>query len=185
MTESVLYRASDGIATITMNRPHRRNAINPALGDGLLDALERAESDPEVRAVVLTGSGDHFCVGAEQSEKAGNHEKSLINASTTASRTTLLRFTRLVTFMYEMSTPTVAEVRGGCAGAGMSLALGCDFRYASTDTVMSTAFLKVAFSGDLGMSWLLTRVVGPARARELLLLSPKVRGEELLTWGLV
>ncbi|MFI6284209.1 enoyl-CoA hydratase/isomerase family protein [Streptomyces sp. NPDC051018] len=165
--------------------PHRRNAINPALGDALLDALERAESDDEVRAVVLTGSGGNFCVGAEQSARANDHERALTKASTTSSRTLLLRFTRLVHFMYEMNTPTVAEIRGGCAGAGMSLALGCDFRYASTDTVMSTAFLKVAFSGDLGMSWLLTRVVGPARARELLLLSPKVRGDELLGWGLV
>jgi 2-(1,2-epoxy-1,2-dihydrophenyl)acetyl-CoA isomerase len=164
-----------------MNRPERRNSFIVEMADGMLDAFERAENDPGVGAVVLTGAGHHWGVGRDNADAApppyppGDHLKG---------RTLLMHFSRLVTFMYEMNTPTIAQIRGGCAGAGFSLALGCDFRYADTTAVMSTAFIKVAFAGDLGASWHLTQLVGPARAKELMLLSPKLRGQEIADWGL-
>ncbi|WP_016882244.1 MULTISPECIES: enoyl-CoA hydratase/isomerase family protein [unclassified Rhodococcus (in: high G+C Gram-positive bacteria)] len=182
MTETVVYREENGVATIAMNRPERRNSFTIEMADGLLDALERAENDRGIRAVVITSTGDHFSVGRDNADTnpppypAGDHLRG---------RTSLMRYTRLVTCMHDMNTPTIAEIRGGCAGAGMSFALNCDFRYASTTAVMSTAFVKVAFGGDLGGVWHLTRLVGPLRAKELLLLSPKLRGTELLDWGLV
>ncbi len=180
MTETVVYREENGVATIAMNRPERRNSFTIEMADGLLEALERAENDRGIRAVVITSTGDHFSVGRDNADTnpppypAGDHLRG---------RTSLMRYTRLVTCMHDMNTPTIAEIRGGCAGAGMSFALNCDFRYASTTAVMSTAFVKVAFGGDLGGVWHLTRLVGPLRAKELLLLSPKLRGTELLDWG--
>ncbi|MFH8616330.1 enoyl-CoA hydratase-related protein [Streptomyces sp. NPDC017979] len=182
MTDTVLYSVDDAVATIAMNRPERRNAFTVEMADGLMTAFEHAEGDSKVRAVVLTGTGNNFCVGRDNSEAP---EPPYPPGDYLQGRTKLMRISRLVTFMYEMTTPVIAEIRGGCAGAGMSFALGCDFRYASTDAVMSTAFIKVAFAGDLGASWLLTRAVGPLRARELMMLSPKVRGTELADWGLV
>ncbi|MFB7025794.1 MULTISPECIES: enoyl-CoA hydratase-related protein [unclassified Streptomyces] len=182
MTDTVVFTVSDGVATIAMNRPERRNSFTIEMADGLLDALERAENDPAVRAVVLTSTGAHWGVGRDNADTApppyppGDHLKG---------RTSLLHYTRLVHFMYDMNTPTVAEMRGGIAGAHMSFALGCDFRYADTTAVLSTAFVKVAFAGDLGASWHLTRLVGPAKAKELMLLSPKLRGQEIADWGLV
>ncbi|MFF2503024.1 enoyl-CoA hydratase-related protein [Streptomyces sp. NPDC058067] len=182
MTDTVTFTVADGVATIAMNRPERRNSFTFEMADGLLDALERAENDPAVRAVVLTSTGAHWGVGRDNADTApppyppGDHLRG---------RTSLLRYTRLVHFMYDMNTPTVAEIRGGCAGAHMSFALGCDFRYADTTAVLSTAFVKVAFAGDLGASWHLTRLVGPARAKELMLLSPKLRGQEIAEHGLV
>lgn len=180
-TDTVVFTVEDGIATIAMNRPDRRNSFTIEMTDGIVDALERAEMDPSVRVVVLTSTGDHFGVGRDNADTdrvpypAGDHLKG---------RPSLMRFTRMITQLHDMNTPVIAEVRGGCAGAGMSLALNADLRYVTTTTVMSTAFVNVAFGGDLGGPWQLTRLVGAAKAAELLLLSPKIRGEELVRWGL-
>ncbi|WP_338703015.1 enoyl-CoA hydratase-related protein [Streptomyces sp. Q6] len=182
MTDTVIFTVADGVATLAMNRPERRNSFTIEMADGLLDGLERAENDPAVRAVVLTSTGAHWGVGRDNSDTApppyppGDHLQG---------RTSLLHYTRLVHFMYDMNTPTIAEMRGGIAGAHLSFALGCDFRYADTTAVLSTAFVKVAFAGDLGASWHLTRLVGPTKARELMLLSPKLRGQEIADRGLV
>lgn len=181
-TDTVLFTIEDGIATIAMNRPDRRNSFTIEMADGIVDALERSEMDPDVRVVVLTSTGDNFCVGRDNADTdpapypPGDHLRG---------RPSLMRFTRMITQLHDMNTPVIAEVRGGCAGAGMSLALNADLRYAATTTVMSTAFVNVAFGGDLGGPWQLTRMLGAAKAAELLLLSPKVRGEELAAWGLV
>lgn len=180
-TGTVLLTVEDGIATIAMNRPERRNSFTIEMADGIVDALERAEMDPAVRVVVLTSTGDHFGVGRDNADTdpapypPGDHLKG---------RPSLMRFTRMITQLHDMNTPVIAEVRGGCAGAGMSLALSADLRYVATTTVMSTAFVNVAFGGDLGGPWQLSRLVGSARAAELLLLSPKLRGEEIVRWGL-
>jgi 2-(1,2-epoxy-1,2-dihydrophenyl)acetyl-CoA isomerase len=181
-TDTVRFTLEDGIATIAMNRPERRNSFTIEMADGIVDALERSEMDPEAKVVVLTSTGDHFCVGRDNADTdpppypPGDHLKG---------RPSLMRFTRMITQLHDMNTPVIAEVRGGCAGAGMSLALNADLRYAATTTVMSTAFVNVAFGGDLGGPWQLTRMLGSAKAAELLLLSPKIRGEALVEWGLV
>ena len=182
MTDTVEHRTEDGIATIAMNRPEHRNSFTLEMTDGLLDALERAENDPATRVVVITSTGDHFSVGRDNSD---TDPPPYPPADHLRGRSSLLRHARLVTLLHEMNTPSIAEIRGGCAGAGMSFALNCDLRYASTTAVMSTAFVKVAFGGDLGGPWQLTRLLGPARATELMLLSSKLRGPQLREWGLV
>jgi 2-(1,2-epoxy-1,2-dihydrophenyl)acetyl-CoA isomerase len=181
MTDTVVFTVEDGVATIAMNRPERRNSFTIEMADGILDALERSEMDPSVRVVVLTSTGDHYCVGRDNADTdpapypPGDHLHG---------RPSLMRYTRLITQLHDMNTPVIAEVKGGCAGAGMSLALNADLRYVATTTVMSTAFVNVAFGGDLGGPWQLSRLVGSAKAAELLLLSPKIRGEEIVRWGL-
>lgn len=180
-TDTVRYGVVDGVATIAMNRPERRNSFIHELTDGILDALEAAEADPAARVVVLTSVGKDFGVGRDN---ADGNPPAYPRADHLKGRTALMRHARMVTFLYEMNKPSIAVIKGGCAGAGMSLALNCDLRYASTEVVMSTAFVNVAFGGDLGAPWQLTRLMGSAKASELMLLSPKVRGEELLHWGL-
>ncbi|MFE5702247.1 enoyl-CoA hydratase/isomerase family protein [Rhodococcus koreensis] len=181
MTDTVLFAIEGGIATIAMNRPERRNSFTIEMADGLLDALERSEMDQSVRVVVLTSTGDHFGVGRDNSDTdpapyaPGDH---------LSGRTGLMRYTRLITQLHDMNTPVIAEVKGGCAGANMSLALNADLRYVATTTVMRTAFVDVAFGGDLGGPWQLSRLLGSAKAAELLLLSPKIRGAEIVEWGL-
>jgi len=181
MTDTVLFTIEDGIATIAMNRPERRNSFNFEMADGLLDALERSEMDPSVRVVVLTGTGDHFGVGRDNS---GTDPAPYPPGDHLSGRTGLMHYTRLITQMHDMNTPIIAEVKGGCAGANMSFALSTDLRYVSTTTVMRTAFVDVAFGGDLGGPWQLTRMLGPAKAAELMLLSPKIRGADIVEWGL-
>lgn len=183
MTHTVRYEVSAGVATVAMNRPERRNAFSREMLAGLIAALERAEADDTVRAIVVTGTGGHFSVGRDH---AGPVESRLVQGSDVqADRVRLLGASRLVTLLHEMSKPTVAAISGGCAGAGLAIALACDLRYAAEDARFNTAFVSVGFSGDMGMCWLLTRVVGPARARELMLLSPRLSAVEAREYGLV
>ncbi|WP_377267517.1 enoyl-CoA hydratase/isomerase family protein [Peterkaempfera sp. SMS 1(5)a] len=183
MTTTVRYEMADGVATVAMNRPERRNAFSREMIGAVIEALQRAEADDQVRAVVVTGTGGHFSVGRDH---GGPVESRFVQGvSVQADRARLLDASRVTTVLYEMNKPTVAEVRGGCAGAGMAIALGCDLRYAADDARFNTAFVDVGFSGDLGMCWLLTQVVGPARARELMLLSPRLTAAEAFGRGLV
>lgn len=181
MSGLLRYETADGVATLTLNRPERRNAVSMDLFEALGAAIERAGADPAVRVLVLTGAGDHFCVG---SDMTGPHELRVIRGGEDDAER-LLRVSGVVTALRGLGKPSVAVVRGGCAGAGLSLALACDLRYAARDAVFNTAFLAVAVSGDLGMCWLLTHSVGPARARELMLLPGKLTAEQAESAGLV
>ena len=171
-----------GVVTLTMNRPERRNALDPQMTRGLRSALERAASDDAVRAVVLTGAGDAFCAGGDVKAMAENRA----SEQSTPQRIDSLRLradcSRL---LYEMPKPTIALIGGAAAGAGMALALACDFRLAKSGAKLTTAFAKVGLSGDFGMSYLLPRLVGAARARELMMLSPVLSSEEALALGFV
>lgn len=181
-TEDVLLEhLEDGVLTLTMNRPERKNTLSPELLDALQRACQRAASDPAVRAVLLTGAGGAFCAGGDVKAMAAGGNKATPDQRMRALRQRM-EASRL---LYQMSKPTVAMIPGACAGAGLSLALACDFRIATSDAKITTAFAKVALSGDFGGTWFLPRVVGPAKARELYLLSPVLSGAEAQAIGLV
>jgi len=183
MTEQVvLTERRDGVVTVTLNRPDRLNAMDAALLDGLLAAVERAVSDPGVRVVVLTGAGRAFCVGGDlQGFAAGV----LDDAPSAARVGQLRRWMRVCELLRGGPAVTVAAVNGPCAGAGLSLALACDLRLASATAVFRTAFLGAGLSGDFGGTWSLSRLLGEARAKELYLLDEKVPAAEALRLGLV
>lgn len=183
-TDEVVYATDEGIATITMNRPERRNALSLALITGLRAAITAAAEDPDVRAVVLTGAGGNFCVGRDQSGDAST-KRIVQGESPSGDRMRLLEVSALIQILVTLPKATVASIRGGCAGAGLSLALACDLRYADTAARFSTAFVGAGMSGDLGMAWSLTRAVGPSKARELMLLSERFGADLAAQCGLV
>ncbi|MFD0112504.1 enoyl-CoA hydratase/isomerase family protein [Streptomyces sp. NPDC058320] len=177
------YQVADDVATLTLTRVGRRNAISMDLVEDLACRLEQAAADPAVRAVVLTGADRDFCVGADLAAPMDSRFLRLEDPDEDAAR--LLRGSRAITLLRTLGKPTVAAIRGGCAGAGLSLALACDLRYATDTAVLNTAFVAIGLSGDFGMAWLLNNAIGPARATELLLLPGKMTARDALTKGLL
>jgi 2-(1,2-epoxy-1,2-dihydrophenyl)acetyl-CoA isomerase len=135
-----------------------------------------------VRAVVLTGAGGAFCAGGDVKAMARGRDAALSHETRVARLRERMEAPRL---LHEMAKPTIAIIGGAAAGAGLGLALACDFRLMSTAAKLTTAFAKVGLSGDFGASYFLTRLVGPARALELLMLSPVLQTEQALALGLV
>src|SRR6516164_9816584 len=181
MNDMVLQKLEGGLLTITMNRPERKNALNPDMVRGLVEAARRAADDPEVRAVLFKGAGGTFCVGGDVKSMAEGRaplpfETKLAN---------LRRGMRVSRILHQMPKPVVAQLDGAAAGAGLSMALSCDLRIASESCKITTAFAKVGFSGDYGGTYFLTRLIGSAKARELYLLSPVLSAKEALALGMV
>jgi 2-(1,2-epoxy-1,2-dihydrophenyl)acetyl-CoA isomerase len=179
--ETVLQHLESGLLTITMNRPERRNALNPDMTLGLVAAAKRAAEDPEVRAVLLKGAGGTFCVGGDVKSMAEGRAP----VSFEGRQVQLRRGMEVSRVLHEMSKPVVAQLDGAAAGAGLSIALACDFRVASTSVKITTAFAKVGLSGDYGGTYFLTQMLGSAKARELYLLSPVLTAQEALALGMV
>jgi 2-(1,2-epoxy-1,2-dihydrophenyl)acetyl-CoA isomerase len=177
---SVQYDLAEGVATITLARPDAMNSLTAETKTELREAVERARDDTAVRAVLLTGSGRAFCVGQDLREHAANLEAGLGLAGTLEDH-----YEPIVSALIGMPKPVVAAVNGVAAGAGFSFALACDLRIASEKASFATAFTKIGLAPDSGMSWTLQRLVGRARALELLLLAEPVRAAEALELGLV
>ena len=161
---TVLTDTRDGVRTITMNRPQAMNGLNVEIKEALLEAVTEAAADESVRAVVLTGTGRGFCVGQDLKE----HLQLLESGDPTPLRTVELHYNPIVTALATMPKPVVAAVNGVAAGAGASLALACDFRIVASSAGFNFAFAGVALSCDTGVSWTLPRIVGTARAIDLL-----------------
>lgn len=171
----------DGVATLTLDRPDSLNAITDAMIEALDAALDRLGRDPAVGAIVLTGAGRAFCAGGDVKGMKGN-----ASTLTPEERIENLRAKhRTVLKLHEVPKVTIAAINGAAAGAGLCLALACDFRIAARSAKLTTSFVKVGFAGDFGGIWFLTRLVGGARARELYLLSEKIGAERALELGLV
>jgi len=183
MSDFVMTSADDGIVTVTLNRPDRLNAMTPDLLEQLLATVEQVADDEDVKVVVLTGAGRAFCVGGDLSAGSGG---GVISDATTSHDVRRLRtYMRTAQLLHEMPKVTIAAINGACAGAGLALACACDLRYASSSAVFNTAFLTAGLPGDFGGTWTLPRIVGPARARELYLLSEKFSAADAEHLGLV
>ncbi len=182
MSEELLEKNEGALRILTMNRAERRNALNVALSEALLLSLQQAAGDPEVGAVLLRGEGPAFCVGGDVKEMAQGVGRS----ATVEQRIRALRRRMDASrWLHAMPKPTVAAVRGAAAGAGLSLALACDFRIVARSTKITTAFAKVGLAGDYGGSWFLTRLVGSARARDLYMRPRVITADEALALGMV
>ncbi|MCW2761164.1 MAG: enoyl-CoA hydratase [Marmoricola sp.] len=181
MTEPVRYDVSDGVATITLNRPDSMNGLDVATKEALLGAVREAEQDGSVRCVVLTGSGRAFSVGQDLKEHI-----SILQSSDTETLFTTVEehYNPIVTALATMPKPVVAGVNGVAAGAGASLAFACDFRILGESAGFNLAFAGVALSCDTGSSWTLPRIVGQAKAIELLYFPRTIDSAESLELGL-
>jgi len=184
-TSDLLCCIEDGVATVTLNRPDAKNALSLEMKEALVELIPRLgtpaqAADRSVRCVLLTGAGQAFC--------AGGDTKSMAKGDAIARMDDRIRRVKreheIPAALHELPVPVVAALPGAAAGAGFSIALACDLRIAAQSAFLITSFGRVGLSGDYGGSWFLTQLVGPAKARELYLLSPRVTSDECLRLGL-
>ena len=181
MDQVLIEANSGGVATLTLNRPDRLNALSAAITDALLEALPRLAADPAVGAIVLTGAGRAFCAGGDVKRMA--EEK--VARSTDEDVAQLRAKMEISRLLHDIPKPTIAMVNGAAAGAGMAMALACDVRIAGQSARFVTAFAKVGFSGDFGGSWFLSRLVGSGKARELYFTAEPLDAAQALALGVV
>jgi 2-(1,2-epoxy-1,2-dihydrophenyl)acetyl-CoA isomerase len=180
MTEPVLFQIEGAVATVIINRPDQRNALDAAAKALLLERLQQAAADDAIRAVVLTGAGSAFCVGQD----LGEHAQALADDPATALDTVDQDYNPVITVLTTMPKPVVAAVNGTCVGAGLGLALACDLRVISSAAKFGTAFSGIGLTCDSGLSVTLVRSVGQARAAQLMLLGSTFTAEEAVGWGI-
>jgi 2-(1,2-epoxy-1,2-dihydrophenyl)acetyl-CoA isomerase len=178
----LLVDVRDGVAVLTMNRPDRLNALSPAMIEAAIATLERSAEDPAIGCLVLTGAGRGFCAGGDVTAMNSGAIGDLTLEQQVDRQRAIHRFAGL---LHAMPKVSIAAINGACAGAGMGLALACDLRLAADNAKFTTAFAKVGFSGDFGITWPLVRTLGEARAKELLLLSDVLTAQQALDLGLL
>ena len=181
MPHELIETVAGRVATLTLNRPDRLNALSSPIIDGLLEALPRLAADPDVALVVLTGAGRGFCAGGDVKSMAEGTSQLGLEDAVQRLRGRM-EVSRL---LHEIPKPTTAMVNGPAAGAGLSLALACDLRVASESARFITAFAKVGFSGDFGGSYFLSKLLGTGKARELYYLGEPLDARQALALGLV
>jgi 2-(1,2-epoxy-1,2-dihydrophenyl)acetyl-CoA isomerase len=181
-SEGVACESGDGVLRITLDRPARKNSLDAPAIRRLVTLLETAATDDSLRVVVLAGRGADFCSGADWvASNAGDARP----RTGSLQRRTPFQAHRLVALLAEIQLPVVCAVRGWAAGLGFQLALAADFTIASESACFWEPFVERGFSADSGSTWLLPRLVGVARAKELLLLGRKLSGAEAAAWGII
>ena len=187
-TTELLCELEGGVATVTLNKPDKRNALGDILTPALREILLTLDGDPRCGAIMLTGAGRAFCAGGDVSGMGGS-SKPASDAPKPgpddAVRTLTRKQETLTLRMHELAKPIVAALPGPAAGAGLSIALAADLRVMAEDTFITTAFRNIGLSGDYGGSWLLTQLVGPAIAKDLYLTGRRVPAAECLALGIV
>jgi enoyl-CoA hydratase/carnithine racemase len=178
----VLYAVADHIATITLNRPERMNTISGPMLNQLTQALLDADKDPDVRVVILTGVGRAFCAGLDLTQ--ATRGSTGITASASVSTTLDLKFTP-PTVLFNMDTPVICALNGSAAGYGMDTALGCDMRLMAKGAKMAAAFTKRGILPESGGTWFLPRMLGWAKAAELIFTGRTLTADQCLEMGLV
>ncbi|MFL6624485.1 MAG: enoyl-CoA hydratase-related protein [Sulfurifustaceae bacterium] len=178
----LLFETRDRVAILTLNRPDKLNALSRDMIDLGIAALERCASDPAIGCIVVTGADRGFCAGGDVSAMSTG----TVAGATFEQRVDRQRYGhRLSALLHSMPKATIAAVNGAAAGAGFGIALACDLRIASDKAKFTTAFAKVGYSGDFGITWPLTHMLGEAKAKELLFLSELYTAEQALALGLV
>jgi 2-(1,2-epoxy-1,2-dihydrophenyl)acetyl-CoA isomerase len=189
VSEVLLRRRNRGVLWLTLNRPERKNSVSPELRDALLAALDEAREDDAVRAVVIAGAGDAFCSGVDLGRSrvtAGAARGEDARPDLRAIREAMRRgMQRVIQAIVELDKPVIASVGGVAAGGGAQLALACDLVIASTAATFVEIFVRRGLAVDSGGSWLLPRLVGLQRAKELVFFGDAVPAERALALGLV
>jgi|SRR5208283_2018823 len=179
--DELLFRRDGAVATLTLNRPDRLNAISPAMLEALSRALVECDRDPGVRVVVLTGAGRGFCAGLDLKDLAAGQG---IGSEVAGPGKFDLRDAPPIV-LHNLDKPTICALNGAAAGYGMDLALGCDIRIAGTSTKLAPAFARRGVLPESGGTWLLPRLVGWSRACEIAFTGRTLPGEECVSLGLV
>ena len=177
--ETILCDVADGVATITLNRPDRLNALTHQMFDELQDALSKVEADPDQRAVVLTGAGRGFCAGADlkaalEAEDGEGPENDLET-----------HYNPLVKRLQTIDVPVIGAINGVAAGAGCSVALSCDIVLAGRSASFLQAFARIGLIPDAGSTWMMPRLIGRARAKGLAMLADNLPAATAADWGMI
>lgn len=182
----VLYEVADHVATITLNAPDRLNTISSSMLDEVSQALLKADADRDVRCIVLTGAGRAFCAGLDLAAQMSGPKDSLGGMGTlgaSAGEFNIRDAPPVV--LHNLDTPTICAVNGGAAGYGLDLALGCDIRIAASTAKLNPGFAKRGILPESGGTWLLPRMVGYARAAEIVFTGRTLTAAESLELGIV
>ena len=184
-TDELLCVIRDRVAVITLNRPEARNSLSDHLTPALRRMIKQNGDDPEVGALLITGAGTAFCSGGDVKGMVGGN--SAAPAMSVSDKVARLRERQrtLTGVLVSVRKPTIAALPGPAAGAGLAIALACDIRIAAESVIMTTGYARIALTGDYGISWLLTRLAGTARARELMFLSERIDARRCEALGLV
>ncbi|MGF6307445.1 enoyl-CoA hydratase/carnithine racemase [Bradyrhizobium sp. i1.8.4] len=185
-TDELLCVIRDRVAIITLNRPDARNSLSDTLTPALRTMIRTCGENPEVGVLLLTGAGKAFCAGGNVKGMGAHRDQKKLEMSYEDKVADLQERQRLLTgALASVRKPTIAALPGPAVGAGLAIAMACDIRIAAQSAFVSTGYLRVALSGDYGMAWLLTRLVGTSRARELMFTSEKVDATRCEQIGLV
>jgi 2-(1,2-epoxy-1,2-dihydrophenyl)acetyl-CoA isomerase len=183
-TDELLCAIRDRVAVITLNRPEARNSLSDHLTPALRRMIKRNGDDPDVGALLITGAGTAFCSGGDVKGMGGSSAAPAMSFGDKVARLRERQRT-LTGVLVSVRKPTIAALPGPAAGAGLAIALACDIRIAAESTIMTTGYARIALTGDYGISWLLTRLAGTARARELMFLSERIDARRCEALGLV
>ena len=181
-TPEVLYAVADHVATITLNRPERMNTISRRMLSELTTHLVAADADPDVRAVILTGTGRAFCAGLDLTEATRGTEGGISNSASVSTNLDLRETPPTV--LFNMGTPTICALNGSAAGYGMDTALGCDIRIMAEGAKMAAAFTKRGIVPESGGTWFLPRLIGWSKAAELIFTGRTLSAPVCLEMGL-
>jgi enoyl-CoA hydratase/carnithine racemase len=185
-TDELLCVIRDRVAIITLNRPEARNAFSDTLTPALRTMIKTCGENPDVGALLLTGAGPAFCAGGNVKGMGAHRDKKKLEMSYEDKVADLQERQRLLTgALVSVRKPTIAALPGPAVGAGLALALACDIRVAAQSAFVATGYVRVGLSGDYGIAWLLTRLVGTSRARELMFTGEKVDAARCETLGIV
>lgn len=183
-TGQLLAAVRDGVAVLTLNRPDARNALSTEMSPALRRMVAAISADPEVRALLITGAGTAFCAGGDV-KNMGDRRAPTDHTHDERFRIMQERHQGTAGAIYKLRKPTIAALPGAAAGAGLALALACDIRIAARSAFVTTGYSRVGLSGDYGVAWLLTRAVGPGRARELMLTNERIEAPRAAELGIV
>ena len=184
-TDELLCAIRDRVAIITLNRPQARNSLSDHLTPALRTMIRTCGENPDVGALLITGAGTAFCSGGDVKGMGAHRDKKKLEMSYDEKVADLQERQRMLTgALISVRKPTIAALPGPAAGAGLAIAMACDIRIAASSAFVSTGYLRLALSGDYGIAWLLTRLVGTARARELMFTADRVDAERCERIGL-
>jgi enoyl-CoA hydratase/carnithine racemase len=183
-TRELLCEIRNRVALITLNRPEARNALSDQLTPALRHMIKQCGDDPQVGALLITGAGNAFCAGGDVKGMGTN---AIRTDTPIEERIAELRTKQrtLTGALVAVRKPTIAALPGPAAGAGLALALACDIRLAGESAIMATGYARIGLTGDYGIAWLLTRLAGTSRARELMFLSDRIDARRCEALGLV
>lgn len=179
--ETIKYEVNDGIATLTLNRPDVFNSLNELMHAELKDSLKKIQKDKTIRVLVITGNGKAFCAGQDLNDRSVNNGDEKLDLGESIER----KYNPLIKTIYNLKIPVICKVNGVAAGAGVGIALACDFVIAHEKVSFIQAFCKLGLVPDSGNSFFLPQLVGMARAKELCMLGNKLSAKTALEYGLI